>query len=155
MVSVSPDIVREGPPELDQPRLLDIQFQVELRKSSAKVFLEPLGVVTMLEPQHEDESPGGVSPPGARRTRREPLSSPGSHRPAVRAHAEAPVREQAGLASGDVSDEPARPVWSAAQPFVFPHGPPHERVVEVAEDRIQHGLVEASVIVDPALELDD
>ena len=63
------------------------------------------------------------------------------------------MREQAGLASGDVSDEPARPALVAAQAFVFPHGPPHERVVEVAEDRIQHGLVEASVVVDPALEL--
>src|SRR5205807_4982764 len=99
------------------------------------------------------ESPGGISPPGARRTRREPLSSPGSHRPAIRAQPPAPVREQARLASGDVSDEPARPGAVAAQAFVFPHGPPHERVVEVAKDRIQHGLVEAPKVVDPALEL--
>jgi len=81
---------------------------------------------------------------------RESLSSPGSHRPAVRAHTPAPVREQVGLTSTDVSDEPARPGLVAAQAFVFPHGPPHERVVEVAEDRIQHGLVEASVVVDRA-----
>ncbi len=99
------------------------------------------------------ESPGGVSPPGARRTRREPLSSPGSHRPAIRAHTPAPVSEQARLAACDVSDEPARPGLVAAQAFVFPHGPPHEHLVEVAKDRIQHGLVEASRIVDPALDL--
>ena len=30
------------------------------------------------------KSPGGISPPGALRTRREPLDSPGSHRPVVR-----------------------------------------------------------------------
>jgi hypothetical protein len=42
------------------------------------------------------ESPGGISPPGARRTRREPLDSPGSHRPAVLrlwlAHAAPPAK---------------------------------------------------------------
>ena len=57
------------------------------------------------------EWPGGVSPPGSLRTRREPLGSPGSHRPAVRAH-EPPVREQAGLASATSTEQPARPaVW--------------------------------------------
>ncbi len=42
---------------------------------------------------------GEISLPGARRSRREPLSSPGSHRPAVGARAEAPVSEQVRLAS--------------------------------------------------------
>ena len=32
----------------------------------------------------QGKSPGGISPPGALRTRREPLDSPGSHRPVVR-----------------------------------------------------------------------
>ena len=45
------------------------------------------------------EWPGGIAPPGSLRTRREPLDSPGSHRPAVRARAEPPVSEQVGLAS--------------------------------------------------------
>jgi hypothetical protein len=103
---------------------------------------------------HEVSRRGESHPPGARGTRRERLRSPGSHRPAVGAHAKAPVREQAGLAPGDVSDEPARPGLVAAQAFVFPHGPPHEELVEVAEDRIQHGLVEAPVVVDAALQHD-
>ena len=60
------------------------------------------------------------------------------------------MREQARLASSDVSDELDRSGLVAAQAFVFPHGPPHERVVEVAEDWIQHGLVEAPEIVDRA-----
>ena len=37
------------------------------------------------------------------------------------------------------------------QPFVLPHGPTHEVVVDASENRIQHGLVEAPVIVDPPL----
>jgi len=37
------------PPELDQPRLLRVQLQGELRKPLAKVGEEPLGIVTVLE----------------------------------------------------------------------------------------------------------
>src|SRR5450759_430776 len=40
------------PPELDQPRLLGVQRQAELRESSAKLRLEPFGVITMLEAHH-------------------------------------------------------------------------------------------------------
>ena len=40
------------PPELDQPRLLVRQFQVELREPVAEIGEEPLGVVTMLEAHH-------------------------------------------------------------------------------------------------------
>jgi hypothetical protein len=49
------------------------------------------------------EWPGGVSPPGSLRTRRERLRSPGSHRPAVGPRAEPPVGEHVGLASEDVA----------------------------------------------------
>ena len=88
---------------------------------------------------------GGVSAPGALRSRREPLGSPGSHRPAGRAHAEPPVSEQVRLSSGDDGEEPARGGGAAAQSLVFPHGPPYEDVVEVAEGRIQRRRVETSV----------
>ena len=40
------------PPELDQPRLLFRQLQVELREPLAKISQEPLGVVTMLKAHH-------------------------------------------------------------------------------------------------------
>ena len=69
------------------------------------------------------ESPGGIAPPGARRTGREPLSSSGSHRPAVGAHAEPPVCEQAWLSSEDGGQEPACFGGVAAQPLVFPCRP--------------------------------
>jgi hypothetical protein len=65
--------------------------------------------------------PVGVAPLDARRTRREALGSPGSHRPAVGAHAKAPVREQASLACGDVSEEPARPGLQS-RPVCAPSG---------------------------------
>ena len=79
------------------------------------------------------ESPGGVTPPGARRTGREPLDSSGSHRPAVGAHAEAPVREQPRLASEDSGQEPACLGGVAAQPLVLPAGPSNEVFVDPSE----------------------
>jgi len=93
------------------------------------------------------ESPGGVAPSGARRTRREPLSSPGSHRPAVGARAQSAAREQARLASVDGGQEPARLGGMAAQPFVSPHGPTNEVVVDPSEKPDQVGAVEAPVEV--------
>ena len=56
------------------------------------------------------ESPGGVSPPGARRSRREPLDSPGSCHPAVGRARQRPVGEQARLPFGDRRQEPSAPV---------------------------------------------
>src|SRR5260370_41884369 len=41
------------PPELDQPRLLGIQLQVERREPAAQIRPEPLSVIPMLEPHHE------------------------------------------------------------------------------------------------------
>jgi hypothetical protein len=40
------------PPELDQPCLVVVQPQVELRESFTQVSLEPFRVVTVLEAQH-------------------------------------------------------------------------------------------------------
>src|ERR1019366_1055743 len=45
------------PPELDQPRLLGVQLQPELREPVAKLGPEPLGVLPMLKPHHEVISP--------------------------------------------------------------------------------------------------
>ena len=41
------------PPELDQPRLVGVQLQAELREPLAKISEEPLGVLTMLEADDE------------------------------------------------------------------------------------------------------
>jgi hypothetical protein len=41
------------PSELDQPRLLGVQLQAELREPVAQVSPEPLGVLLMLESHHE------------------------------------------------------------------------------------------------------
>ena len=40
------------PPELDQPRLLRMQLQTELREPVAQIGQEPLGVLTMLKARH-------------------------------------------------------------------------------------------------------
>ena len=40
------------PPQLDQPRLLSMQFQAELREPVAELREEPLGVISMLEARH-------------------------------------------------------------------------------------------------------
>ena len=45
------------PSELDQPRLLGIQLQTELREPVAKLSPEPLSVLPMLKPHHEVISP--------------------------------------------------------------------------------------------------
>ena len=58
------------PPELDQPRLLRMQLQPELREPVAQIGQEPLGVLTMLKARHivvgephENHVPARVPPP--------------------------------------------------------------------------------------------
>src|SRR5580704_17124662 len=41
------------PSELDQPSLVLVQHQIELRKPLAQLSPEPFGVVAMLEAQHQ------------------------------------------------------------------------------------------------------
>src|SRR5512132_3561755 len=94
---------------------------------------------------------GGVTPPGPRRTVREPLGSPGSHHPALRPHAQPPMREQPRLASGDLRQEPSGPPALVAQPLVLPHGPANKDLVAVPDGGMQRGLVEPPVVADPPL----
>src|SRR6266851_7927888 len=96
------------------------------------------------------EWPRGVSPLGSRRTGREPLSSPGSHCPAVGPH-DPPVGKQLRLASGDAHQPPSCSPAVTAQPLVLPLGPANKVLVDAPEKRTQLGLVEAPVIVDPPL----
>src|ERR1700677_2337491 len=54
LANSSPLAVRGGvPPELDQPRLLGVQLQGELGEPAAKVCPEPLGVIPVLESDHQ------------------------------------------------------------------------------------------------------
>ena len=47
-----PSIRRGEPPELDQPRLLGVELQGELREPAAKISPEPLCVITVLKAHH-------------------------------------------------------------------------------------------------------
>jgi hypothetical protein len=40
----------------------------------------------------------------------------------------------------------------SAETFVFPHGPADQKVVEMTEDRVQRGPIEAPVVLNPAPE---
>jgi hypothetical protein len=58
------------PSELDQPRLVRVQLQPELREALAEISEEPLGVLTMLKARHivvgvphENHVPPRVAPP--------------------------------------------------------------------------------------------
>src|SRR5689334_24879135 len=95
------------------------------------------------------EWPGGISPPGSRRTGQELLSSPGSHCPAFGQHAQPPVRKEFRLASCDAHQPLFSPPPVAVQSFVLPLGPSHEILVDATEKRMQPSLVKASVVVDP------
>src|SRR5665213_240148 len=58
--------------------------------------------------------------------------------------------EQPRFPFGDSREEPRRPRGMAAQPFVLPHGPAHQVVVDELESLDQLGPVVAAVIADPA-----
>ncbi len=99
---------------------------------------------------HEVSGRRGSYPSASRRTGRERLRSSGSHRPAVGSH-EVPVGEEAGVASCDACQPPFRPPEVPVQPLVLPHGPTNETVVEMSQDGIQRGLVEAPAVADTNL----
>src|SRR6266536_4362992 len=95
------------------------------------------------------EWPGGVAPPGSRRSRREPLGSPGSCHPAV-GRAACQWARSAGSRRCTLASIRPCPWRVAAQPLVLLHGPPYEVVVDASEQRDQLRPVEAAVVVDPA-----
>jgi hypothetical protein len=71
------------PSELDQPGLVRMQFQPELRHPTAKLDEEPLGVLAMLEPDdevvgppHDDHLTAGEPPPPPAEGTIAPTSSP-------------------------------------------------------------------------------
>ena len=58
--------------------------------------------------------------------------------------------KQPGLTSGNAAEPVLSSTTSPLEPFVFPHGPSHEKAIEVSEDRVQGRLVEAPVVLNPA-----
>src|ERR1051326_469397 len=98
----------------------------------------PFPVETVVRPRGTEtwlrgEWPGGINPPGSRRTGHEPRSSPGSHCPAVGQHAQVPVSKQLRITSCDFHQPPSRPPVVAMQPLVFPPGPSNEILVDAPE----------------------
>ena len=98
------------------------------------------------------ESRGGISPPRAPRTVREPLGSYGSQCPAGGMQ-KLPVGEQ----TRRCSDHPCEPVPSTLRPLPkrleLASRPPDEKGVDPKKRRIQRRFVELAVIVDPATDI--
>lgn len=96
------------------------------------------------------ESATGTAPMAARRTRREPLDSPGSHCSDHERPAPAPMRKQRGESALDARKPGKRPVLMPAQAFVFPHGPTNNHPVDMSRDRLKFGSTKPTVVRHPA-----
>ena len=59
------------------------------------------------------------------------------------------MHEEVRLLLGKLFEKPARPYLVALQPFVLPHRPSHQRLVEVPEDGVHRRPIESSVIREP------
>src|SRR6516162_6575005 len=98
---------------------------------------------------HSGESRGGITPPRAPRTVRDPLESYCSRCSAIRMQ-KAPMSEE--MRSG--SDDPRQPISCAfgplAQPLEFVAGPADQEGIDTLQRRGQFRLVEVTVVVDPA-----
>ncbi len=108
---------------------------------------------TTMSGMHTGEWPGGVAPPGSRRTRREGLPSPGSHRPTWGARDQMPMGEELGLMLSDSIEPCPGPLGSATQSLEFLHGPSDQVLVDAPCDEMQLGAVEGPVVADPASDL--
>src|SRR5246500_1175501 len=95
------------------------------------------------------ESPGGISPPGAPRSVREPLDSHGSRCSAV-SMAQLPMSEERRICAA----KPIKPVACSfgfeTQPFEFAARPADDIEVNPLQGRTQLRSVEVAVVVDPA-----
>ena len=95
------------------------------------------------------ELPGGISPPGAPRSVREPLDSHGSRCSAV-SMAQLPMSEERRICAA----KPIKPVACSfgfeTQPFEFAARPSDDIEVNPLQGRTQLRSVEVAVVVDPA-----
>src|SRR6476620_6317882 len=99
------------------------------------------------------KEPGGIAPPGSRRTVRDRRPSYGSRRPASGGREKVPVGEEPGLVlSNRVQPGPSLGSFPA-QSFEFLHGPSNEMLVDMPCEGVQLGAVEGPVIAEPASHL--
>ena len=96
-----------------------------------------------------DESPGGLSPPGAPRTVREPLDSYGSRCSTV-AMTELPVSEEGRICTAKPVKPISRPFGLVTQPFELTARPADDIDIDPLQGRTQPRLVELAVVVGPA-----
>jgi len=96
----------------------------------------------MVPPGGPGEWPGGISPPGSLRTRREGLPSPGSHRPTLGGRDEMPVSKEPGLAPTSSTQPGPCPHGPPPQTLELLHGPPNQVLVDAPCDEMQPGAVE-------------
>src|SRR6516225_5550670 len=97
-----------------------------------------------------DESPGGLSPPGAPRTVREPLDSYGSRCSTV-AMTELPVSEEGRICTAKPVKPISRPFGLVTQPFELTARPADDIDIDPLQGRSQLRPIEVAVVVDPAL----
>src|SRR5215470_5848379 len=95
------------------------------------------------------ESPGGVSPPGAPRSVREPLDSYGS-RCSAGSMAELPVGEELWICSAEPVKPVSCPLGLPTQPLELAARPADDIEIDPLQGRTQLRLVEVAVVVDPA-----
>src|SRR5215469_17994043 len=93
------------------------------------------------------ESPGGLSPPGAPRSVREPLDSYGSRCSAV-SMTELPVGEECWIDSAKPVKPVSCPFGLPTQPLELAARPAGDIEIDPLEGRTQLRLVEVAVVVD-------
>src|SRR3954447_6663655 len=94
------------------------------------------------------ESRGGISPPRAPRTVREPLDSYGSQHPAATVQ-KRPVGEEPGLSPDQLRQPSASATWTLLEPLELASHPPEDMRIDPAQGRIERRLVEVAEVVDP------
>src|ERR1700756_432810 len=96
------------------------------------------------------ESPGGISPPRAPKTVREPLDSHGSRCSAV-SMTELPVSEERWICAAKPFKPISRALGLAAQPLELATRPADDIEIDPFQGRTQLRPIEVAVVVDPAL----
>src|ERR1700741_2049414 len=95
------------------------------------------------------ESPGGISPPGAPRTVREPLDSHGSRCSAFDIH-EPPMSEEFRIGEAHARQPIPRTLRPPPQTLEFAPCPANQEDVDTTQGRMELRPVEMAVVVDPA-----
>src|SRR5213079_826174 len=96
------------------------------------------------------ESPGGISPPGAPRSVREPLDSHGSRCSAV-SMTQLPVSEEHWICAAKPIKPNSRALGLATQPLELAARPADDIEIDPLQGLTQLRPVEVAVVVDPAL----